>query len=165
MKGGLGRAQEVAKPLQGDRFAEACSRRADPPLLTVVDPWWTRAKAGPCTVVRTEVGPGICARDECGIIRWSRLRPCPLARFAKARAASPDAPALRPERSPDQRRRWLPLGESRGRPAVGEDQGRDQLQPRTCSADRVVLPLRRGETVRRPVRGPASAITWRRRRG
>src|SRR5918992_2794883 len=98
MKGGLGRAQEVAKPLQGDRFAEACSRRADPRLLTLVDPWWTRAKPGPCTVVRTEVGPGICARDECGIIRWSRLRPSSPARFAKARAASPDAPALRPER-------------------------------------------------------------------
>lgn len=50
------RAQQVGKSLQGDRFGRGRGRRVDPPVFTLVDPWWTRPEAGPCTRCRLEPG-------------------------------------------------------------------------------------------------------------
>ena len=45
MKGGPRRGQEVKKFLQGGRFTGTPDCRLNPPVLTLVDPWWTRREA------------------------------------------------------------------------------------------------------------------------
>ena len=49
-------------------------------------------------------------------------------------------------------------------PGSGEDQAARSLQPKTCSANRALLPLRRGGAVRRPTQRSAASRSGRERR-